>query len=166
MREEMYKNVHEEVSRQLQKMERERKELLATSPYACRFEKVVKETFPEEDDVFVLIDPLSLWVTVWGRQSYNDVTPVLRELRKQGWEVVAPEEGGGFLFEKTDRGFKWKLIYEVRAGLSIEATLNLYVKMAEKHDGKTCQRIKVGERKEEKVVDIYEVVCPQSELTS
>ena len=150
-------DLHKDVYDQLARMETKRQHLLATSPYASRVEHILNRLCGE-NEIYLNIDPLSLWASVYNCESWSQSTPILRELRREGWVIKPTDEGKHF--EKLDYAFRWILEYEVREGLTIDLTLNLRVKSAEEHDGITCQRIKVGERREEKVVDIYEIVCP------
>ena len=153
-------DLHDSVSERLRLMEKERQQLLATSPYACKFEKAVQDAFDNNDQVYMHVDPLSIWATVWNCESWHEAAPALRTLRSGGWEIIRPKGERDLLFEKTGRGFVWKLKYIVRDGLEIDATLNFYVMQADEHDGLTCQRVKIGERKIERVEDVYEIICP------
>lgn len=151
--------LHEDVESQLARMEKRRQQLLATSPYACRIEKALKDEFPSED-VYLSVDAHSVWASAYNRESWSEANPVIRKLRQDGWEVVRPDGEDALLFSKNTEGFRWDLTYQVREGLQITVALNLRVKSSEEHDGMTCQRVKVGERTVERVENVYEVICP------
>ena len=151
--------LHEDVESQLARMETRRQQLLATSPYACRIERVLKDEFPAFD-VYISVDAHSVWATAYNRESWSEANPVIRKLRQDGWEVVRPDGEDALLFSKDTEGFRWNLKYQVREGLQITVALNLRVKTSEEHDGMTCQRVKVGERTVESVQAVYEVICP------
>ena len=154
----MYSDLHPSVSRSLTRLETERRQLLATSPYANRVEKSMSTHL---NRAYMFISALDLWITSYDHNSFTDASPFLREMRQDGWEIAEKEiEGETVRFTKDNYGFVWELSKEIRPGLNIKATLNLHLVEAQGHDGISCQRIKVGEKKVEKIVDVYEIRCP------
>jgi hypothetical protein len=159
-------NLHPQIKEQLATLENNRRELLATSSYASRTESIIEDSFPASDVNF-FIDPLSLYVAIRYIKRFDEMTPLLRALRQEGWVIEtqyqrnADDDGWDTIRVRKDaEGFHWTLKYEIRDDLQIGLSLNALVDTAENSDGDSCVRVKIGEKKVERIQEIFEVICP------
>ena len=168
-------SLHPSIADDLTRIENNRRELLATSPYACRMQTAFDEFMLTQGDqnvptyeregvrgsFYIYAKSFQMWL--YNAKSYKDIAPLLRTLMQDGWKIVPHEDdlGNESRFAKTTAGFKWRLTKNVRDGFDINLAISLDVLEASEANSDACVRVQVGEKVIEATTEpIYEVLCP------